>query len=236
MADTFTVRLAEAQDIRRLAEVEKAAWQNEGTPVFGEEHFRTWLDLFPEGFFLTEENSIIVAYIYLQLIRFDADQAQLPDYNALTDHGYTRSTHDPSGNHIFGVTICSLSRGAGRMLIDRLIAFSEERRLPALGVSRIPDFSRYLAESGITEPTAEEERSLALHYGIECAKMVQGKIHPRAYAFHKPGNYPPVKSPDSVLRTYLKHPDVMLFRLLPDFCQDPKSRNFNFLLIYEPRS
>lgn len=235
MADTIRVRLAEEKDVPRLAEVEKAAWGNEGTPVYGEAHFRTWLEIYPDGFFLAEVNGVIEAFSYSQIIDFNFEEPRITgSFDDITDHGFSRRTHRPDGNSHFGITICSLSPGAGREIIRENLVFTRKTGRPMLGVSRLPDFCRYMsAVKGEISPKARS--TLALHYGIECAKMVQGRIHPQLLAEYSQGEYPPVSAPDSVLRKYLKNKEFMLLTLLPDFWQDPKSLDFSFLFGYNPR-
>lgn len=234
MSEEVIIRNAREEDIPRLIEVEQTAWKDEGTEVYGREHFEAWLELYPEGFFVGEENGVIVGFTYTEAVFFDpSDMSIFTTFDDITDHGFSRRTHNSTGNYHFGITICSTSRGVGKVLLQALLDFSNQVRKPLLGFSRIKGFAEYFDSvsplPGFEIMTKELEDKIALSYALECAKMTEARIWEGLSNTESLAGLPQITAPDPILRFYLKNKEFMLYGILPDFIQDPKSRNYSVL-------
>ncbi len=227
-----SVRCAEEKDFGGLEELERAVWGEEGTDVYTAEHFAAWREVHPEAFLVAEEEGKLVGLAFSQTMQLD--EFSLPPgatFNSITDYGRARATHSRSGNVHFGVTICSVSRGAGGALIRSALAIARRNKRLQFGVARLPGFAAYALERErrVGYPlTPDQEADLALHYVLESVRMVGGERHPLE-RFTPRESYPKLSAPDAVLRTYLRHAEFRFYQLLPAFWVDPKCRGFSVL-------
>ncbi len=119
MESALTVRRANHDDIPALEAIERQVWGPLGTEVYQRPHFEAWLETYPEGFWLVCENGAPVAFTFLLKIDFSPDRiGEMRTFNDVTDHGFARATHRPTGSHHFGITVCSIRRGAGKLLAE----------------------------------------------------------------------------------------------------------------------
>lgn len=226
----FTTRSANIADVPRLVEIERKTWSGEGTEIYGEDHFLAWLETYPEGFSVVEEEGVIVGLSCIQAVDFGpSDRSAFTTFNEVTDHGYIRRTHNPAGRYYFGVTMCSLSRGGGKALLRAVLELSGRTGRPLMGTSRISGFADYF-QSAAAAGVSLDEDAIALSYVLACARMNSGKVWksmPVPPAHVQP--LPAVAVPDPVLKFYLRHPDLGLYAVLPAFMQDPPSRDYSVL-------
>ncbi len=231
MTEKLKIRQATWADIAQIVAVEEKVWGNAGTEVYREEHFKTWLDVYPEGFLLAEKNGVITAFTYCFITHLTAAGiSRLATFNDLTDNGFSRHVHDPNGNCHFGITICSVDRGSGHVLLQACVDFAYSRHKPLHGVSRIPGFSDYFNQAVVSGFRPEQEKQLALSYVWECVKMVNGCAAPTLPAKPELPNLPTLAEPDLILRKYLHNPHIVILAVLPNFLHDPQSRDFSILL------
>lgn len=230
----FTVRNAVQADLPRLEYLEKTVWSKEGTDVYGPEHFRAWLEIYPEGFMVAEHKGLVVALIYTQAIQFNPN-TKLPwqTYNEITDRGFTRQTHCPNGNYHFGLTICSVHKGAGAPLLQSLINFSTRVKRPLIGVSRLPGLAAYL-NSDAAKKSGANIHTLAWHYVMQTATLEKARILPALSDRYNPNLCPPIQKSDPVLRYYIATDVFTLYQILPEFWYDPKSADFSVLFCQDP--
>lgn len=237
--DEFAVRQAEAGDVPALVGLEQQAFGAAGTDVYGEEYFRCWLEVNPEGLLVAEHGGRVVAYRYSQYCDFElADIARLTTHNAFTDDGFTRATHKPDGNSINGVTVCSIVPGAGRVLFQAIFEqLKRQGRRWYFGFSRIAGFDRYcktLQDAGIDFAGLGErgERKVATWYACECARIAGGLVWPTVTSPIGLG-LPAPEKPDPVLSKYLKHPGFGVAAVMADWMKDPPSRQYGVMVLFK---
>lgn len=236
-APSFQVRLAALADVPVIEKIERQVWTPLQTEVYTREHFLGWLEIYPAGFMVVEDGGEIVGFTFAQLIDFDFSRiaAEMKTFNLVTDNGFSRATHRPNGSHHFGVTLCSIRKGAGRVVLQALINYIFTTGKPLLGVSRIPGFDVYLKTAtkaeGIESITQETKDAIALHYIYECATKTNGRIS--TIFTPPPQSDLPAATPDPTLAMYLKHPRCLMYALLPNFLKDPQSQDYNVLFGYE---
>ena len=230
----FKIRNANHTDIQRMIFLEETVWRKENTDVYGEEHFRAWLETYPEGFLVAEHQGLVVALIYTEAISFDSE-TEFPwgTYNDVTDEGYTRRTHNPKGSHHFGLTICSIHKGAGAPLLQGLIEFSTHKNRPLLGVSRLPGLSDYLNCEAVRNSGINQD-VLVQHYVLQTANKSGGRVRDRLSEGYKPNLCPDISKADPVLRYYIETDKFTLYQILPNFWKDPKSADFAVLFCQDP--
>jgi hypothetical protein len=235
----IVVRQAREEDVARLVEVEKQAWGHFGTDIYTRDHFVAWLDVHRVGFLVAEFNGLVVGYIYGQLMNFEL--SNIPHFtscNEITDFGYTRKTHNPNGNSLYGISVVSVQPGAGRMLNKSIFALTEKlRKQYYFGFPRLSNFDLYMKELERSSQwyVAQHipEEVIALWYAIECAKMVGGKIWTGICYVQPDLELPLPKIPDPVLCSHLKSGVFGIVRIIKNFMKDPSSRNYATLCVYK---
>ncbi len=235
MGDTseIIVRQAKPRDVLGVLSVEQKTWEHLGTTVYTKDHFETWLDVHPEGFLVAEFEGQIVGYTHGQKMNLSLTEDSIAKFTScdeMTDYGFTRKTHDPNGNSLYGISTTSIKRGAGKCLHREQYNLTKKWGLIyCFGFPRISGFAAYIEELenlGVCgKMTPEFEKEIALWYAIECAKMVNGKIWdicPRQPEL----KLPKPKKPDPVLTIHIKNPGHGLAAVIPNFMKDPQSKNF----------
>ncbi len=236
---TISVRQATKKDIPDIVIVEQRRWQPLGVPLYTEKHFEAWLDVHPAGFAVAvDEHKEIVGYTYAQFIDFAFDRIDqdFASIDVATDHGYTRQTHKPDGNAVYGLTITSTRRGAGHALYDAFYWFLESSgKQYYVGFPRLAGLDLYLRDvevKGLLPPIDQElEKILALWYARACTKSVGGKIWPSC------PSAPPLTLPepprDRILMFHLANRAFGLAAVIPNFMPDPAARNYGALHVYQ---
>ncbi|PCC73457.1 hypothetical protein SAMN02745121_02814 [Nannocystis exedens] len=229
----FTIRTATPADVPLLAALDRAKFGGAGMEVYGEEHFRCWLDVNPSGLLVATHAGHVVGYRYSQYLDFDlGDIAGLTTNAAFTDHGFTRRTHRAAGNSINGMSVCSSMPGAGRALFEVIFEqLRREGRRYYFGFARIPGFAAYCERLG-TDASGIDRRQLATWYALGCARRVGGLVHD-GVAFTANLRPREPEAPDPVLSKYLKHPGFGIAAVLPDWIEDPASLNVGVMVLYK---
>ena len=237
--DEIRVRRAQKKDIPQLINIEHIIWKPLGTPVFNAGYFMTWLKVNPEGFFVAECDGMLVGYTYTQIFNFVFEDVEnFTSFDAIADHAYTTKTHNPAGNALFGVTITSTRKGAGRKLHEAILKYAQDLKkeyfVAATRLSGLSSYINMLIASGYDiEITTDLEKEVALWYAIECTKMLNGKIWD--VCDKQPDiKLPQPEKPDSVIAAHLSvNKEFGLAALLPEFMQDPQSKNYAILNVYK---
>lgn len=237
----IVVRPARIEDISELAEVEKRAWGNLGTEVYGAGQFQSWLEVNPICFWVAEYEKRLVGYVYGQLNNFSvADIPRFVSCDEVTDHGHTRKTHNFNGDSLYGMSVTSIQPGAGKPLIyalyQRVVDLGKKCYFAFPRISGFDAYCRRLEETGIlaAKISPELEADIALWYTVECAKLAGEKVWdicpvPPQFSLPKP------IAPDPVLNWHLRHwhlPSTRLgiVKVLHGFMPDPQSRNYTVLI------
>lgn len=232
-ANRIRVRNACRADFPALAAMEEAVWNPEGVETLGITHFNAWLEWYPEGFFVATEgeNDTIIGFASIEVVNFNLAMplpSKFSSFTSLTNNGLIIEAHEPAGSHHFGVTICSQQKGGAHHLLRAILDLCNARQRPLLGAARMPGLTNYLTvarEKGCGESLA----AVALHYVLSCVSMAQGRAHPSMYVGYRPEVFPPVAVLDPVLKSYLRHPEFVFYRLLPGFLHDSKSQDYAVL-------
>ncbi len=225
----FTVRQAKPRDFQRVSELEQQVWKEAGTPILGQAHFEAWHETYPEGFMVAEHQRQVVGMICTEAVTYNPNE-KFPwaTYDEVTDHSYIRQSHDPNGNCHFGLTYCSVHKGAGAPLLEALLELSNQKGRQLLGVSRLPGLAAYL-NSDCAKQSDMPEYQLALHYVQTVVTMGKARVHSRLFQNYDPRNCPPVLEPDPTLRRYVRHGGFYLLELIPNFWDDPSSQGYTVL-------
>jgi hypothetical protein len=156
-SDEIIIRTANAGDYADFRRMEEIAWQNSGIEVIGEDMFRIWLDVFPEGFFLAVAGGEVVGHVYGQICDFDPlDQKECKNLHEMTDHMFTIKTHNPAGNCLYSFSISCILAGAAVKLNERYTWLAIELGKPYYsGAMRMPGLARYMEKRGIKNLTGD---------------------------------------------------------------------------------
>lgn len=238
----MVVRLAKETDVLELEQLEKKVWEGLGTEVYNREHFHAWLSINPSCFLVAQYQQQVVGYVYGQSMNFAVgDISKFVSCDSVTDHGYTRTTHDPLGDSLYGMSVASIRPGAGKLLIRALYGLVESGRKKCyFAFPRISGFDRYCLEleaigrfAGISP---ELEAQIALWYTVECARLEGFTVWNTCPA--PKIMLPPVSKPDPVLNWHLRHwhlPERKLgiVGVLHRFMPDQQSRDYTVFICSE---
>ena len=155
--------------------------------------------------------------------------------DVLTDKGYTVHTHDATGKSVYGVNIVTIAQDAGAQLnaeVHRRIRSMNAKYF--LGFTRLVHLDYYLRSIETKNkgrlPYAEGE--IALWYAYQTMKMIgartwkEGAKEPKLVL-------PEVKRPDTVLKFHAEGTNSGLLCVVPNYMEDPKSRNYGAFLASE---
>lgn len=239
----LVVRNASVADLNRVTELETRIFSAHSITPFDRGHFSAWLEVYPQGFFVAEQDGEVVGYTYTQVIKCNPNDPRELDrwtsFNVMNDRGYTRASHRVDGNYHLGVNIGSVVPGAGKVLVEALVDLGNVLGKPLLGMSRISGLKAYfekLVVDGVVNPHVDVKmkNAIALAYSLQCAKMVGGSVRliPNGPGMDGPAppNLPAVTIPDPVLCKYLRNPHFAVWGLLPAFIDDPASMNYAVLM------
>lgn len=205
---TFKVRNAQSSDYEEFAEAERLAWSSSEVPIISQSQFLTWLEIFPEGLLLVETNGKICGHHFSQIRAFDVHDSQdNRSWDELTNEGFCRTTHNPSGDVLYGVSVSASVRGAGRFVFEAAVKQTHALNLPRyVGACRIPGLATYAESLGIKPDTAVSEYVQAVVAG---------------------------KRKDKTLSALLAVSGVRFVRLVPEYFTDAQSNNWACLICYE---
>jgi predicted amidohydrolase/ribosomal protein S18 acetylase RimI-like enzyme len=194
------VRTWTPEDIPGIVECHRAAYpEYPKNAYYTERFYEMQYAAFPEGQFLAEIDGKIVGYATSLIVQLD-DDAHWYTYEEITGGG-TFSTHDPSGDTLYGADIGVRPEyrrmGISKLLYEKRIALMKRynlRRMVAYG--RIPGYTDYAGKM-----TAEEY----------VQKVVAGELSDPALSAHLRAGY-------------------KVRRVLLDFLWDDSSLNYSTLL------
>ncbi|WP_442484121.1 GNAT family N-acetyltransferase [Aeoliella sp. SH292] len=172
------IRHWKPSDVPAVVECQNAAYPHLDKESLNDERkMAMQLAAFPEGQFLAEHNGRVVGYTQALIVHLDEDSPWY-SYNEITGCG-TFSTHDPSGDTLYGsdIAVHPDYRGmgvAGKLYTRRksLLKRLNLRRMVAGG--RIPGYADYA-------------KKMSAKQYVELVK--QGKIHDLALSAHLKAGY-----------------------------------------------
>jgi hypothetical protein len=226
--DTIVVRDAKPEDTAAIAALEARIWGGLGTPCYGEDHVRAWLETHPAGLQVAEKGGRIVGYQYAQIISYrPEDAATFPSMDVLTDDGYTRRSHRPDGNAVYCVSICSEAPGAGRVLAEQPFRLARASGLRyVIGLSRLPGLSAYW--DSLPADVRSGIDSVAAWYAYGVVTAFGGGSWPGFCPAPLP--FPP-PTDDPVLGKYVRIPGFGVAAVLKGRMRDPESRDYGALVV-----
>jgi len=168
-------------DVEGILLVEEEAWP-EGLRAT-EEMFRSRIATFPQGTLVAENGERIVGVVVGEIVTYNENAETIPSWREITDGGFIRRTHDPSGDTLYGVNL-SVSPlaggGASRLLLlamrKRVIGWG--LRQIALG-SRIPRYHKFADRMSPEEYLAarlDPEVRFYQRFGVEVVRVLPDYI------------------------------------------------------------
>lgn len=202
MNQEVSVRNAEEKDIDSVISLENEIWP-EGTRATREK-FESRLNIFPRGFFLAYKSGKLIGVSTSEIIKYNSENPP-ESWEAITDNGFIKNTHNPQGNALYVVSIGARSRsGGGTALIQAQKKLMEELSLRFLVLgARIPGYGEYYKNSEVPIEKYVELR-------------------------RKNG-----QSLDPELRFYARN-GLGLVKIVPNYMEDDReSRNYGAIMVWE---
>jgi ribosomal protein S18 acetylase RimI-like enzyme len=149
------IRLWQAKDIPAIVECHRAAYpEYPESAYYTVRYYEMQFAAFPEGQYLAEVDGLVAGYATALIVQLD-DESHWYTYEEITGGG-TFSTHDPSGDTLYGADIAVRPEyrrhGISRQLYEKRIGIMKRynlRRMIAYG--RIPGYTKIAGKM-----TAEE--------------------------------------------------------------------------------
>lgn len=145
MFPRYTVRPACADDIEAVLAIDRTVFND--VPL-GEDVFRGWLEIFPQGFMVAQQSRSGAVVAYGMAIRMKR-RAIRGNWKLDTADGTCR-THDPNGEILYGVSLGSIGRvpGAGAELCraERHLVEREESIQEIHLIGRLRGFAAWKAK------------------------------------------------------------------------------------------
>lgn len=156
--DALVIRNAEIADIPALIVIDHEAFSGDMPKnlLFTEDHFRSWIEAFQEGFLVAISDGVVVGYAAIQILNEDVDNP-IPTWAEATNNGFIAKTHNPKGNTVYGISFC-VSRsvgglGVGKRLMLGIIEATKKYKDVHLGVivSRVPGYHKVATQMTIED-------------------------------------------------------------------------------------
>jgi predicted amidohydrolase/GNAT superfamily N-acetyltransferase len=194
------IRLWQAKDIPAIVECHRAAYpEYPESAYYTVRYYEMQFAAFPEGQYLAEVDGLVAGYATALIVQLD-DESHWYTYEEITGGG-TFSTHDPSGDTLYGADIAVRPEyrrhGISRQLYEKRIGIMKRynlRRMIAYG--RIPGYTKIAGKM-----TAEEY----------VQKVITGEMTDPSLSAHLRAGY-------------------TVRRVLLDFLWDDSSLNYSTLL------
>jgi predicted amidohydrolase/ribosomal protein S18 acetylase RimI-like enzyme len=176
----ITVRRWTREDIPAIAEVQRQAYRDfESDALCSEREYEMQWEAFPEGQLLAETGGRVIGYAASLIVQLDT--AHWHSYSEITGDG-TFSTHEPSGDTLYGADIAVhpdyRGRGVAKKLYEgrkRIMQRFNLRRMVAGG--RIPGYKAYAgrmtAEEYVDKVIAGEMKDPALNAHLRAGYEVK---------------------------------------------------------------
>jgi len=114
------VRNVKKEELDEVMRVEKETWPEEIQA--SREKFESRMKIFPEGFFGVYEDGKLVGVSTSEIVKYDPKKNNFT-WEEITDNGWIKNTHDPSGNALYvvsvGVSQKRMGRGYGSLLVQK---------------------------------------------------------------------------------------------------------------------
>jgi len=190
------------EDIPDILVVEEESWP-EGLRAT-EEMFCARIETFPEGVIVAENTDRIVGVVVGEIVNYDINESYLPSWAEITDNGYIRRSHNPTGDTLYGVDLSVsplASGGASKLLMlamgKLVIRFNLKQGILGARMSR---YCKYA------------DRMTPWEYLM--ARTRSGRyIDPEIWFYSKLG--------------------LQIVRVIPNYIEDPESCNNAVLLVWK---
>jgi hypothetical protein len=202
------VRLAKLDEADQLERIDLAAWGSRS--YASAEKWRSRINIFPEGTIVCTDATGAIHGVF-SFLRRSSELLEQRDlsWRGATGDGYI-TTHEPSGQIAFGVTLSvpNTFPGTSRNLIAAAKAACRQSGLRGIFFgSRIPRYHRY---ADLISP--QEYVELAYPTTIDGRRVV----------------------PDGEVALYTRYVGAQIIRLVPNFFDDPDSLNWGVLMGWKP--
>lgn len=151
----FSIRQAEEADLDRIVQLDQLF----GAVALTRDYFEAWLCHHPQGFPVAEYDGRIYGYsmvIYLH-------QHQIHENWLLDTGGGTCSTHSPSGEYLYAVSIASQKQEAARALfIANRRTFIRSHVYQTVIFGRLPRFRKWVESQGYHPETLTRDQKQRL--------------------------------------------------------------------------
>ena len=188
-----------------IVKAEKESWPPELQA--SKAKFVSRLQTFEKGFFVARVDGTIKGITTSQIVDYPSEAKT---WNEITDNGFIKKTHNPSGNALYIVSVGVVrdiqGMGIGSLLLGDQKEVATELHLGHLFLgARIPGYNRY----------CKEHREISVE---EYLKLRNDKNEPI----------------DPEIRFY-KRNGLEAVKILPDFEPDRESRGYGVVMVWENR-
>ncbi|MBF0243670.1 MAG: GNAT family N-acetyltransferase [Planctomycetes bacterium] len=209
------IRRLGIEDFSEMEEVMKAAYPDIETPHWKKNQIAKLVKIFPDGQICVQVNGRVVACALSLIVRYNRF-GNNHTYDVITGHG-SFSTHDPSGDVLYGIDIFVHPEYQGMRLARRLYdarkALCENLNLRALIIGgRIPSYSlhsesispqeyiRKVRSKELFDPVLTFQLSNDFHVIKVLRNYLQGDEHSREFAVLMEWNNIYFQSGDDLIR------------------------------------
>jgi hypothetical protein len=222
------VRYLIEQDESAFLSLEEKIWKAKGIETATAELFRRWRK---NGILLgCFEEEKLLGYAYGERISF----SPAPPYSAALLAGiedYKRTTPDPHGNALHGISMAATRPGAGAGLLEKLV---EEARSESLryfvSLARLAGLGRFVEKNS---GTLQDHNPLevAVLYAIQAVSLVSPKlVGPPLKLLPFPESFPKLSRRDPVVSRFARI-GKELWGVTPTSFEDPESLGYSALLV-----
>lgn len=203
--EKIKIRQAEASDLNEIISVEKEVW---GERAATKEQFESRLKTFPEGVLIALKNNKIIGVIAIQKVNCsDIFNNGSLNWYEVTDNGFIKNSHNPSGDSIYGVdlsVLASAPRKTGTRLLENIGRFCIVHNLKyGLLGGRILFYHKFSNKMSVEEY-------------IQATVKTKNGIRPL----------------DPEINFY-KKAGLRIKKIIPNYFNDPESLNYGVLLVWE---
>lgn len=231
MSKALCVRQATLADVIAIHNIEQTCWGSEpGTKVLTTDDIAAMVSLKSPYTVVAEDAEGVFAYYHGVQTNFDFAAHKTFVSNLESKGYYADSEHNPKGTSMYGINVASVKRGGGSIVTQYITELMRNQNAEYyVAFSRIAGLQAYIHDT-LGGLNGRDEAVVAAWYAARSARMFGAPV--LEYNLDLPNiELPDPVVPDRVLCHHLRHTDVGVISLVPNYMPDDKSLNYGVFMV-----
>lgn len=232
MQSEIFVRPVREEDLSVIVAMEERTWPSMGADPLSRKTLTAWY-LEKSPFFLIAECSGTPCGFYFGRMITLTEETALTflDQTLMSSGGIHQYPYAKHGNSVYGITMLSTVKGAGRALYTAVWKRKKALCIKySIGISRLSDFRNFAMMLNAAKVSLDD---IALWYATSSARQLGLRMWPSCKAVQEWLPTHTLQKPDRMLAFHTYGTSFGLLGVLPGFMTDPESMNYGAVILSE---